>query len=87
MIEKGWHMDIDRNQKFCFFCEDQIENKFHFILVCPTYSHLRENYINKKIVCIDVIQKRTDNKMLSYVYLLCSKAEVIIIAVLTCWLI
>jgi hypothetical protein len=71
MIGKGRQIGIDRNQIFCFCCEDQIENEFHFILVCPTYTHLRENYIHNKYYnnptlekssCINVIQKRTDSR-------------------------
>ena len=39
LIEKGRHMNIDRDFRFCPFCLKQniyvVEDKFHFLLICP----------------------------------------------------
>ncbi len=45
MIEKGRYTGIDRDQRFCPFCKIEIEDEYHFVLVCPLYKDLREKYI------------------------------------------
>ena len=35
-IERGRHCDIN-----------EIEDEFHFVIVCPKYTYLRNKYINK----------------------------------------
>ena len=44
MIEKGRHMrpQIERNDRKCFHCKDQIENESHFVTTCPLYTLDRE---------------------------------------------
>ena len=42
-IEKGRHANIERNERKCFQCTDEIEDEFHFILSCPVYEDLRKN--------------------------------------------
>ena len=38
---------IPRNERYCLCCQTaNIEDIFHFILVCPCYNELRERYIN-----------------------------------------
>ena len=38
---------IPRNERYCLCCQTaNIEDIFHFILVCPCYNELRESYIN-----------------------------------------
>ena len=46
-IEKGRHINIERNQRKCPFCTSDIEDEFHFILICPEYIDLRKTYIHK----------------------------------------
>ena len=33
---------------FAIVCKSDVETKVHFILVCPKYSEIREQYIPKK---------------------------------------
>ena len=48
LIETGRHRNIDRNDRKCTLCNlDQIEDEFHFILICPFYKDIRENYIRQ----------------------------------------
>ena len=38
---------IPRNERYCLCCQTaNIEDIFHFILICPCYRELRERYIN-----------------------------------------
>ena len=47
-IEKGRHQNITRSERKCNVCpKNDIEDEFHFILVCPLYDHIREQYIHK----------------------------------------
>ena len=43
MIEKGRHMNIDKDSRFCPFCLDKVEDEKHFLIECPTYRHLRSD--------------------------------------------
>ena len=37
MIEKGRHLNIDKNERTCKFCKNKIENEEHFLIKCPLY--------------------------------------------------
>ena len=45
-IEKGRHNNIERNQRYCRLCNSDIEDEFHFIMICPAYIDLRKTYIH-----------------------------------------
>ena len=37
---------VDRAQRICTLCnKSDIEDEYHFVLVCPIYSNLRQKYI------------------------------------------
>lgn len=47
-IETGRYAQnrVDREQRICTLCnKSDIEDEYHFVLVCPVYSHLRQKYI------------------------------------------
>ena len=44
-IETGRYIATDRSKRTCFSCVDEIEDEYHFILVCPLYHSLRKQYI------------------------------------------
>ena len=46
MIEVGRYEDTPRDERFCPFCPQVIENEFHFMFVCPIYSGLRTRYLS-----------------------------------------
>ena len=43
LIEKGRHFrpKIERNERKCFLCKDDVEDESHFITKCPLYSNER----------------------------------------------
>ena len=53
LIETGRHKNIPRDQRICPMCKLQfgqnsdIEDEYHFILICPTYRDLRKKFIKK----------------------------------------
>ena len=47
-IETGCHRNIDRPNRKCTVCNlNDIEDEFHFTLICPAYEDLRKLYIPK----------------------------------------
>ena len=44
-IEKGRHNNKERNQRKFPLCNSNIEDEFHFILICPAYIDLRKKNI------------------------------------------
>ena len=45
-IETGRYVNIPKEQRICIYCNmNVIENEYHFLLICPTYSILRKFYI------------------------------------------
>ena len=46
MIEVGRYEDTPREERFCPFCPQVIENESHFMLICPIYSGLRTRYLS-----------------------------------------
>ena len=47
-IETGRHTGIERQNRKCTLCtKDDIEDEFHFVLICPLYRSLRNQYISK----------------------------------------
>ena len=45
MIEKGRHMNLAREQRFCPFCKNSIEDEIHFLIECKTYEEKRERLL------------------------------------------
>ena len=51
-IETGRHQNIQRNERTCTFCSmNEIEDEYHFVLICPLYDNIRNT-------CIPVLNKR-----------------------------
>ena len=43
-IEKGRHMrpPLERSERKCFVCINEVENEIHFLIQCPLYNEERE---------------------------------------------
>ena len=62
MIEKGRHMKpkIERNERLCYLCKNEIENEEHFLVTCPLYSPQRkvlENACVENCIRYDYLSK------------------------------
>ena len=62
MIEKGRHLGIDRDQRFCPFCPNIIEDEKHFLIRCPQYRHLRGILLEQVKTVTPQIQNRCDDQ-------------------------
>ena len=47
MIEKGRHLKIRKEQRFCPFCPNIVETEHHFILNCGTFLPLRNQLVHE----------------------------------------
>ena len=47
-IERGRYTNIVKESRFCPYCKNIIENELHFLLVCPLYKDIREQFIDTK---------------------------------------
>ena len=47
-IEIGRHKNIIRNERICSLCtRNEVEDEYHFLLICPAYNELRHSYLKK----------------------------------------
>ena len=45
-VETGRHKDIAYENRLCTLCDyNQVEDEFHFVMICPVYENLRITYI------------------------------------------
>ena len=56
----------ERAQRLCTNCGDDVEDEYHFVIICPLYSNLRVSYIRpyyykKPSVCKFIQLMRADN--------------------------
>ena len=50
LIETGRYANrsLERNERKCTFCDmNDLEDEYHFVLVCPVYADLRKKYLKK----------------------------------------
>lgn len=46
-VETGKYSNIPLDRRLCPLCTSDIEDEYHFILKCPYYCHLREQFLKK----------------------------------------
>ena len=80
-IERGRHQNVERRLRKCIYCDiNEIEDKFHFVIVCPKYTYLRNKYINKYYINRPSMFKfvkllnSTNVKTLNNLAIFCNKA-------------
>ena len=59
-IETGRHQGLNSDQRFCPFCETEVECETHFLIECPIYSHLRMTLYDEMITlnpCFQFLSK------------------------------
>ena len=48
LIETGRHSGIARENRTCGFCNtNDIEDEYHFVLICPLYKDIRSSFIKR----------------------------------------
>ena len=47
MIEKGRHLQIEKNIRFCPFCPHEVEDEKHFLLECKPFLSMRNELLGK----------------------------------------
>ena len=57
MIEKGRHLGIPREEPYCAYCKNIIEDEYHFVSKCPLYTALRNKYIPNKYHVMPTLHK------------------------------
>ena len=85
-IEKGRYTNENRRNRICTRCTlNDIEDEFHFILVCPFYSSLRKKYVKKfyyerpsvykviKLLSVNNVKELCN--LGKYLYLACKKRD------------
>ena len=45
MIEKGRYYGLERDFRCCPYCEVLVEDEYHFLLICPLYTEIREKFL------------------------------------------
>ncbi len=45
MIEVGRHKGLIKEERFCPFCPDKVEDEYHFLVECTTYREQREHFL------------------------------------------
>ena len=72
MIEKGRHQNITLvTNRTCPFCPSKVENEFHFLLKCPTYTSLREALLKNIKASLVGFFYPTDEQFLFWLMLCC----------------
>ena len=78
-IEKGRHENIPKENRKCIYCNmNAIESEFHFLLVCPLYNGIRQQYLkpyfrhwptlNKFEILMSSKSTKVLNNLSKYVY-------------------
>ena len=57
MIEKGRHINLPKECRYCIFCDNNLETEYHFLLICQRYRFLTEKYIPKRYFTIPSIHR------------------------------
>ena len=62
MIEKGRHIGVEKDSRFCPFCPNKIENEKHFLMECNPFSTLRNELFQKsrKVLFLDLYSCKTE---------------------------
>ena len=76
MIEKGRHQKIERNERKCYFCKNDIEDELHFLVRCPLYSPQRKII---QTVCNEIcVRYKYFNEEQKFIFLFSNENELII---------
>ena len=69
MIEKGRHQGLQENERLCPFCDNKIENEFHFVMECNTFDVLRQQLFIEMVGIDNVFNELDDNKKFIFIFI------------------
>jgi hypothetical protein len=67
MIEKGRHQGLQENERLCPFCDNEIENEFHFVMECNTFDVLRQQLFIEMMGTDNVFNELDDNEKFIFI--------------------
>ena len=67
MIEKGRHQGLQENERVCPFCDNEIENEFHFVMECNTFDVLRQQLLTEMMGTDNVFNELDDNEKFIFI--------------------
>ena len=67
MIEKGRHQGLQENERLCPFCDNKIENEFHFVMECSTFDVLRQQLFIEMVGIDNVFNELDDNEKFIFI--------------------
>ena len=45
-VDAGRYRNIPADKRYCFSCEDKVEDEIHFLFECPIYAEIRNKLIS-----------------------------------------
>ena len=63
MIEKGRHLNLEKEHRICPFCRN-VEDETHFLLHCRNYMIIREDVLKIVVGTLNEELNRNDDKMM-----------------------
>ena len=67
MIERGRHLNMQRNNRYCPICNNgEIEDEKHFLLACSGYIPQRQIFINKISNIINPLEYESIHNKIKY---------------------
>ena len=73
-IETGRYEGLPENERICPVCENVVEDEYHVLCQCPSYTDLREEYTFSKSPAIIGLQKKFREACFHVRYRACSSA-------------
>ena len=67
MIEKGRHQGLQENERVCPFCDNEIEDEFHFVMECNTFDVLRQQLLIEMMGTDNVFNELDDNEKFIFI--------------------
>ena len=73
-VETGRHRQIPRQDRKCILCNiDDVEDEYHFMLICPFYNNIRITHIPSLFKFVQLFNE-TSNQVLVKLLSFCLKA-------------
>lgn len=75
-VERGRYKGLQLNDRICKLCNSSIEDEVHYLLECPSLSHVRDPLIDN--ICFKYKNFKNLNSISKFIWLMTSEDTVII---------